>query len=149
MADSSFEEQLRSTREMLQYRNNASQGSHSSTPTPKRSPMSNGNSTTNPGSRGDTPHAENLQVELYLSPRFVKKLKKDVSDVCSKLHLFVGFVYWFLFLGTVACGQWKRRSVWHGLCRSEEAAHPKMATGEARRNSIFQLHHSTWNEASC
>lgn len=76
MADSSFEEQLKATREMLQYRAGAGDAHDSSSPggTPKKNGVSS-------SSRHGSQHGADagVQVELFLSPKFIKKFKKEAG----------------------------------------------------------------------
>ena len=86
MADSSFEEQLKATREMLQYRAGGADAHDSASPggTPKRNGAS---------SRHGSQHGADagVQVELFLSQKFIKKFKKEVSillvDIYNQLLL--------------------------------------------------------------
>jgi len=84
MADSSFEEELRNTREMLQYRCSGNESSPaagfgSPSSTPKRSGVSNGKHR-----QLDSDMLDKVQTELYLSPRFIKKFKKDAASQIVK-----------------------------------------------------------------
>ena len=84
MADGSFESQLRDTREMLQYRSGGGDASSAAGLSAPSTPKRNGVASNGTPKHADSSLLETIQVELYLSPRFAKKFKKDVRQFLFK-----------------------------------------------------------------